>query len=122
MSSMNILVAEDEPTLRKTLVRILENSGHCLTAVENGKLALDLVQKNDYHLIILDLLMPTMDGFVFLEKFQVVKKKIPVLVLTNLDSDSDRQKAMKLGAIDVKIKSNIDLHEIVTYIETTISL
>ncbi len=66
-------------------------------------------------MILLDLIMPEMDGFTFLQN---LKKKTPVIVLSNLGQDEDRARAKELGAKDYMVKSNTPITEIVKVVKT----
>lgn len=73
-----ILVVDDDPAVRKLLVKVLEEAGYAVVAAEDGAAACDLVQHLLPHLIILDLHMPRMSGVEFLARWQ----QIPVLILS----------------------------------------
>ncbi|MFZ4776433.1 MAG: Cache 3/Cache 2 fusion domain-containing protein, partial [Terrimicrobiaceae bacterium] len=89
-----ILVVEDEPANRELLVRMLEKDGYRVTAAENGSIALECVAADPPALILLDLMMPVMDGFAFLEALRCSPgfSKIPVVVVTAKDlTPKDRE-------------------------------
>ena len=109
MPESTILVVEDESSLRSVLSAKLEAQGYTVLQAANGKRALELVQTNDIDLIILDLLMPEMDGTVFANKVHnELKKSIPTIVLTNL-AESSTQTFIR----EVLVKSNTSLDDIV---------
>lgn len=105
-----ILVVEDDKEYRTILQEELTSQGfHVLTA-ENGRIALEIVQKEPIDLILLDLLMPEMDGKSFY--FQLknkLKKKIPIIVLTNVSDITAYSENIKA----VLIKANVSLSEVV---------
>ncbi|HRY60114.1 MAG TPA: response regulator [Patescibacteria group bacterium] len=104
-----ILVVEDDQILMKALNMELLSAGFQVFSAENGAVGIEVCKKAKPDLILLDLLMPKMNGFEFLEK---LKTKVPVIVLTNLSQDEDKARATKLGAIDYFIKSATNLSEI----------
>ena len=73
--------------------------------------------KEKFDLILLDLIMPVMDGFELLEKMKERGLKTPVIVLTNLGQTEDAKKAKELGAVDYFIKSNTAIADVVKHID-----
>ena len=97
-----VIIAEDEPQIANLIKFKLEKSGFEVMIGENGKLALELV--NQYHpdLVILDVMMPIMDGF---EVLRLIKegegtKDIPVIMLTARGMETDVLKGFETGAVD----------------------
>lgn len=83
-----VLLVEDEDIYRELLAEQIREMGVSVMEAQNGKVALDLLQKNNADLILLDLMMPVMDGKAFLEKFSKTShKETPVIILTNLSHD-----------------------------------
>jgi CheY-like chemotaxis protein len=82
-----ILVADDESDLRELIRRVLEQNGHQILEAENGPRALDILKQHDVDLLVLDVLLPGMDGYTLqLEMSQEQRtQNIPVVVLTALD-------------------------------------
>ncbi|MCD4705249.1 response regulator [bacterium] len=112
--SKKILVVEDERALAKVLKLKLEKSGFEIFNAFNGQEALDIVKKQKIDLILLDLVMPKMDGFGFLEEFsKLKKKKVKVIITSNLSQDDDIKKAKDLGVLDFLVKSNISIADII---------
>ncbi len=68
-------------------------------------------------MILLDLIMPQMDGFTFMEQ---LKKKTPVIILSNLGQDEDKERAKQLGAVDYFVKSNTPITEIIKKVKASI--
>ena len=91
-----MLVVEDDPDTRDMLKRTLEKDGWKVDEAENGRVALELrMRRTSPGLILLDLMMPEMDGFTFLEEFRRIAdaRSIPVIVLTAKDlTDDDRRR------------------------------
>lgn len=112
-----ILIAEDDPFLVKIMGNRLKEENFEVDTVDNGKSAMEHIEKNDYKVVLLDLVMPIMDGFQVLEELKKRKIKTPVLVFSNLSQDEDRKEVMALGAKDYYIKSDISIQDIVKVIE-----
>ena len=112
-----ILVAEDEKPMAKALVLKLNNAGFEAKAVFNGEDALAELQKEPYDLLLLDMIMPRMDGFSVLAKIKEGGIKTKVIVTSNLGQPEDFEKAKSLGASDYFVKSDISLSEIVENIK-----
>ena len=108
-----ILIIEDEKSLARALEIKLTNSGFQTHTVFNGEDAIELIKDKSYSLILLDLIMPKMDGFMVLAILKVKKIKTPVIVLTNLSQDNDMKRAKDFGAKDFFIKSNTPISTIV---------
>jgi DNA-binding response OmpR family regulator len=114
----NILVVEDEKAIAKALELKLTHSGFKVKSVQNGKDALDAIEKNKFDLILLDLVIPILDGFGVLTALQVKKLKIPIIVLTNLSQEEDRKRALDLGATDFFVKSETPIAGIVSRVRS----
>lgn len=111
--SKKILLVEDDGPIASALKLKLENSSFEVDLVTDGKEALEHITENDYDLVLLDLIMPNMDGFETLEEAKKQKIKVPFIVLSNLGQDEDIKKAKELGAKDYFIKSDIDLSQVI---------
>lgn len=114
---IKILVAEDDPFLSKVAGATLESKGYKVDKAITGKQAIKMLEKDGYSMVMLDLIMPEMDGF---EVLEIVKKKnikTPVVVFSNLSQDEDKKEALALGAKDFFVKSNITLDELVAAVE-----
>src|ERR1700722_19516288 len=101
---MRILVVEDEKRIQDFLSRGLESAGYAVDVAGNGATAVDLVHGAEYDLIILDLMLPDMDGMQVLEKIRNRKVGPPVLILSARDAVDDRVKGLELGADDYLTK------------------
>ena len=110
-----ILFIEDETALQRTLSAVMEQAGHIVANAYDGEKGLELAQEAVPDLILLDLILPKMDGFSVLEKLKGDEKTkdIPVIVLTNLESVDDVEKVIGLGATTYLVKANYDLDDIV---------
>ncbi len=108
-----ILVVDDEKPLANALVLKLAHEGFEATAVYDGEQAIDALDKDKYDLILLDLIMPAMDGFSVLEKIKEKGIKSPVVVSSNLSQNEDFNKAKSLGAVDFFVKSDTPISDII---------
>lgn len=105
-----ILVVEDNKDYQEILVKRLTKEGFHLVAAEDGKKAEEVVQKEKVDLILLDLLMPRVDGVNFYYKLKnILKKHIPIIVLTNVTDAAGFGPEIE----DVLIKANTSLDEVV---------
>jgi DNA-binding response OmpR family regulator len=107
-----ILVLEDEKPLARALELKLIHEGFDVKTASNGENVIDFLAKEDFSLIVCDMLMPKFDGFQVLEALNENKIKIPVIVLTNLSQAEDEKRVRELGAVDFLIKSNTPIAEI----------
>ncbi len=115
--SKKILLAEDEKSLAQAMQLKLTHQGFEVTCVSNGEEILAEVKKEPYDLIVMDLIMPKMDGFTALEELKKQGNSIPIIVTSNLGQEEDITRTKSLGAADYIIKSNTPIAEIVTKIE-----
>jgi len=95
-----ILVVDDEPGVRDLLQDALGNAGYVVQSATNGADGLDQLRRGNADLCIVDINMPTMNGFEFLEKLRAHDTKTPVLMLTARDSDDDVERGLRIGADD----------------------
>jgi len=114
-----ILFIEDESALQKTFKDILEKEGYEVIKALDGEVGLKLAEEKKPDLILLDLILPKIDGFEVLKglKENEETKDIPVIIFTNLEGAGDIQKALELGATTYLVKANYSLEEIVTKIK-----
>jgi DNA-binding response OmpR family regulator len=116
----NILVAEDDPFLSKIITNRLIEEGFSIDHALDGAIALQMMTKKKYGLLLLDLIMPNMSGFEVLAELNKKKIKIPVLVFTNLAQKEDEKEVMSLGAKGYYVKSDISIDELVKTVKTFI--
>lgn len=117
-----ILVVEDDPILKNLLGHTLAGKYQTLYA-SDGNEAIQLFEANKPVLILLDLMLPTMDGFSVLEtlrKRDDEGKTVPIIVVSNLGQEKDAERAKALGANDYLIKAEVSVEEIVSKIESTL--
>jgi len=109
-----ILIVEDEIPVAKVLSLKLKNSGYEATWAKDGKEAIEWLKKEVFQLILLDLIMPEIDGFQVLEERKNTKNKTtPVIITSNLGQEEDEKKAKALGAKEYIIKSEITLTDMI---------
>lgn len=98
----HILVVDDEPLNREMLVRRLKRMGFTASGAENGLVALEVITQESFDLVLLDILMPVLDGFRTLERLKADEKlrHIPVIMLTALDEVSSTVRCIEAGAED----------------------
>lgn len=97
---MRILIAEDETDIADALVAIMQKNNYCADSVNNGNDALEFAQSGNYDAVILDIMMPGMDGIEVLTELRKNGNKIPVLLLTAKSELSDRVHGLDCGADD----------------------
>jgi two-component system copper resistance phosphate regulon response regulator CusR len=103
-STMRILVIEDEPKIATFLEKGLTENGFVVDAVANGREGLHLASAGTYDLIILDVMLPDLDGWSILQTLRREGKQTPVLYLTSRDAINDRVRGLELGADDYLVK------------------
>ncbi|ACJ29889.1 Response regulator receiver:Transcriptional regulatory protein [Shewanella piezotolerans WP3] len=116
---MRILVIEDNLTTRQYLQKALKEQGYEIDLAENGQDGLFLALEGDYQLILLDRMLPKLDGLTVLTTLRNAGKQTPVLILSALDSVSERVKGLREGSDDYLIKP-FALSELLVRIEILI--
>lgn len=101
---MRILIAEDEKDLREVTVKRLKAEGFGVDGCGDGKEVLEYLEAADYSLVILDIMMPRMDGLTALKKIRQMGNPVPVLLLTAKDAVADRVAGLDAGADDYLTK------------------
>jgi two-component system, OmpR family, response regulator len=101
---MRLLVVEDQPKMRELLCRGLQQGGYAVDAVSDGPSALHQATEGDYDAVLLDVMLPGMDGFEVLRRLREAERWTPVLMLTARDSVPDRVRGLDDGADDYLVK------------------
>ena len=101
---MNILIVEDSKALRETLHDGLAKLGYGVDAVGDGAVGLDYAKAKEYDVIVLDLMLPGMDGLSVLSALRAAGRKSHVLILSAKDQVEDRVRGLRLGADDYMAK------------------
>jgi DNA-binding response OmpR family regulator len=109
-----ILLVEDEEILRDTYLTILSSEPYIVESAVNGQDALDKCSTKTYDLILLDLMMPIVDGVGFLQQFSSPRTKI--IVLSNLSSGDLLNTAMELGADKSALKADLSPKQLLSLV------
>lgn len=120
MEKSKILIVEDDQFLVKIYQTKLESEGFDIELALDGEEGIEKAAKFMPELILLDLILPKMNGFEVLKKLKTDEKtkNIPVIVLSNLGQESDVKQGMELGAVDYLIKSDHSINEIIDKIKS----
>ena len=113
---INILVVEDNEKLRKLVNINLSHAGYNVFEAENGIEALKVIDENNIHLMIVDIMMPEMDGYELTKELREAKIFIPILIVTAKESLEDKRMGFGLGADDYMV-TPIDMEEMLLRIE-----
>jgi len=119
-----ILIIEDEATISSMYQSSLEKDGYTVIIAADGERGWQLASTQLPNLILLDIILPKLDGFSVLDKLQhdPKTKNIPVIMLTNLGQDEDKERGKKLHAADYWVKADISLMEVVNRIRKLLSM
>lgn len=121
-----VLLVEDDLFLRDICLQQLKNNGFEVAVAADGAEALKMVENFAPDIVLLDVILPVIDGFEVLKKIREHKnpiiKKVPIIMLTNLGQKEDIDKAFKLGANDYLIKAHFTLGEIVGKIRNKLGM
>lgn len=123
LSKKIVLVVDDDESIRQLYTEILTNEGYEVETAVNGKEGLDDLKERKPDLVLLDLMMPEMDGKTMLHALRQIPefKTLPVIILTNAgDVDSMRETKLYYGADVFLIKSNITPQDIVSAVKNLI--
>jgi DNA-binding response OmpR family regulator len=114
-----ILIVEDDRFLRELIARKLKNEGYEVSEAVDGEEGLKRIKEEKPDLILLDLILPGIDGFEVLVKAKEdpTTAQIPVIILSNLGQREEIEKGLKLGAIDYLIKAHFTPGEIIEKIK-----
>src|SRR3990167_8935003 len=118
-----ILVVEDEEILLTALREELENGGYEVGGAVDGQEGLEKVKSFKPDLVLLDLVMPRMDGMEMLRKLKEASdtRDVPVVILTNLSDYERISEALSLGAMDYLVKANYKLEDLLDKVKTVIA-
>ncbi len=101
---MKILVVEDDPMLRDGLVDLLSGAGHSVDAVADGAAGARQGREGSYDLVVLDLMLPRLDGIEVCRRLRTVRPMLPLLMLTARGAEEDKVKGLRAGADDYVTK------------------
>ena len=114
----NILICDDEQDIVNALKIYLSGGDYCLFEASNGREALEVVEKNDIHLILMDIMMPQLDGIAATAKLRE-KSNVPIILLTAKSESSDKVLGLNIGADDYIIKP-FDSKELVARVKAVL--
>lgn len=100
---MHILVVDDEALIREVIKEYSLNEGYAVDEAENGEKALNLIEKNDYDVVIMDVMMPSMDGLTAIRELKQIKN-IPVIILSARKEEYDKLQGFDIGIDDYVTK------------------
>jgi DNA-binding response OmpR family regulator len=104
MAKAHIVVVEDEPAIRRGVVDVLRASGYEVAEAADGERGLEAAVRIGVDLILLDLLMPKLDGLQVLAEVRKIRPALPVIILTAKGTEDDRVRGLKMGADDYVVK------------------
>ncbi|MFA6353638.1 MAG: response regulator [Candidatus Paceibacterota bacterium] len=116
-----ILIIEDEEVLANVLSAKLTKVGYDVKISVNGEDGLAKINEWNPDIILLDIIMPKMNGYEVMENLQKKNNKIPIIIISNSGQPVELEKIKKLGAIDYMIKAQIDVEEIVEKVKNVLS-
>ncbi len=109
-----VLIVEDEQSMQRALKSKLAHAGYDVRAAADGEEAMAVLTSEVPHLVLLDLIMPKIDGISVLRQMKGEERlrKVPVVILTNLSSGDKVAEAMQLGTFDFLVKANYSLDDV----------
>ncbi len=118
---IKVMLVEDDSFLREICAKKLTKEGYAVFEIIDGEQAVEQVEKINPDIVLLDIIMPALDGFGVLEKIRSHKnakiKKVPIIMLSNLGQKDDVEKAMDMGANNYLIKAHFTTEEIISKIK-----
>jgi len=122
---ITVLLVEDDTFLREICTKKLAKDGYTVYSAIDGEQAIANVEKIDSNIVLLDIILPALDGFQILSFIRASKKeslkKVPVIMLSNLGQEDDIKKAMALGANDYLVKAHFTTEEIAAKIKEVLA-
>jgi CheY-like chemotaxis protein len=114
-----VLVVEDDKTLRDVYATILRLATYEVEVAANGTVALEMCNKNHYDVILLDLMMPILDGVGFLQQANLAttSPETNIIIFSNLSSGSPLEEAMQFGVVDHVLKSHLTPKSLVALVK-----
>lgn len=120
-SKTKILVIEDEPPLRELYTELLSDEGYQVDSAIDGQIGIDKIKQGGWDLILLDIILPKMDGMTILQTLKndpPKQKNGPIILLTALAQDTLVHKGLKLGAIGYLVKSEITPDQVLEQVKS----
>ena len=121
-NTIKVLLVEDDKMIVEMYTLKFSQEGYEVIMAENGKDGLQKAKETKPDIILLDVILPQMDGFTVLKELKADDeiKNIPVVLLTNLGQDGDVRKGLELGAIDYLIKANYTPSQVVEKVKSLV--
>lgn len=114
-----ILIVEDEQAIRDLIKISLEAQGYLCTTAQDGEVAADLIEQENYDLILLDIMLPKVDGYELLEYIRQTVHEVPVIFITAKSQTKDKIKGLKQGADDY-ITKPFEIDELTARVEAVL--
>ena len=110
IAKKHILVVDDSITTRTLEKSVLESRNYSVTVAVNGKEAWDILQKQKFSLLITDVMMPVMDGFMLTERIKTNEslRHMPVIIVTSLGSEEEKKRGVDVGADAYVVKNEFE--------------
>lgn len=118
--SYKVLIVEDEPAIARVLDLKLKQIGIETEVANDGSLALDIINKDDFDCILLDLILPGADGFTVLSSIRKKSKSTKVIIMTNLGQPEDKARVEKLGITAYYVKSEVSISQLADAVKQTL--
>jgi len=113
MSTLDILIADDDAVLRNLYIKKFTTDGFTVRIAENGEQAVEEIKKKEPDLLLLDIHMPKMDGFQVMQMYPREKRHFSIIALTNFGDEESRAKGKELGADDYFVKKDMTIKALV---------
>lgn len=117
-----ILIIEDDKPMARALTVKLIRAGFEVESTGNGKDGLEILEKRVFSLILLDLVLPELDGFKVLEKLKEKGNKTPIIIVSNLSQPEDEKKARAFGVAEFLVKSDTPIAKIVERVKEKLNV
>lgn len=119
-----ILIIEDEKTILEVMVKKLEKEGFSVLTASDGKSGLNTALTEKPDLVLLDIVLPEMDGLTLLEELRKsdIGKNLPVIVLTNLENSENLEESKRKGVYDYLIKTDLSLEDVVKKVKSALKV
>lgn len=113
MEKAKILIIDDDPFIMDMYVMKFRNEGYTIEVAKDGKEGLKKIEEFNPDVVLLDIVIPQMDGFSVLKEVKKSNNKVKIILLTNLGQKGDVERGMQLGAKDYIIKAHFTPSEVV---------
>jgi len=117
-----ILVVEDERAIARVMELKLRQAGLEVIVAINGAQAIEVLDKESFDCVLLDLILPEKDGFSVLQHIRQTDQTLKVIILTNLGQPEDRQRLQEMGIAGYYVKSEMSIYNLVTKIQEIVGI